>query len=373
MKTQILTALLLSAGIGCENAADSYLYYPDYSYPNPMTEPQTELRLELVGEYGESEDGLVFGQIADLAVSESGRLAVADPMSCLVWIIRIQADSWDTLGRCGDGPGEFRSPVAVAFLGDTLFVFDSQRMTVSRLAPGGEELSRMRLDLPSLGAMGVSDLFVDPSVGIVAGLHLLPNGLGSEHHQLVVFDAEDGKIVSRGLTVPRLAQSTRRQMIRYGALCGRVGSDGLPMVVTANTWAPQVVGIRGNSFEELFSIKLPIEWAIAREDPDRPGEWRNMAPLPSIECGEDYIVVSYRRQARSEDGRTRISSAVLVVLDRMGRTRAVIEEAYPPEVSQALLMIPEASIGDRVFFLANGLREYPVVREYRLVRDGRPT
>ncbi len=42
-----------------------------------------------------------------------------------------------TIGRGGEGPGEFRAPMALGFLGDTLWTYDRSLRRISYFAPGG--------------------------------------------------------------------------------------------------------------------------------------------------------------------------------------------------------------------------------------------
>jgi hypothetical protein len=104
---------------------DSHLFFTDVPYPRAPLSIDEAPRFELVREYGALEEGLVFGSISGLAVSEMGTLAVVDSYGCRIWLIDQRSGSGRTIGGCGDGPGEFRRPTVAAYSGDTLHVVDA--------------------------------------------------------------------------------------------------------------------------------------------------------------------------------------------------------------------------------------------------------
>jgi hypothetical protein len=75
----------------------------------------------LVGESGD-ENEIWFGGMGDIASLDAGHFAVLDPMQRRVLLIDSLGGLVTTLGREGDGPGEFRQPWAVASVGDALVV-----------------------------------------------------------------------------------------------------------------------------------------------------------------------------------------------------------------------------------------------------------
>ena len=78
------------------------------------------------------------GSIQDLDVTTDGRMVVLDGEATHLKILRPDATLLDTLGRQGQGPGEFQSPSTVEVArGDSIYVFDaaSERRTVFTLSP----------------------------------------------------------------------------------------------------------------------------------------------------------------------------------------------------------------------------------------------
>lgn len=74
-----------------------------------------------------------FGSIRDLDVTSKGRMVVLDGEATHLKVLRPHGSLLDTLGRAGQGPGEFQSPNTVEVArGDSVYVFDAEpnRLTV---------------------------------------------------------------------------------------------------------------------------------------------------------------------------------------------------------------------------------------------------
>lgn len=83
-----------------------------------------------------------------VAVDEAtGRVFVADRPNDRVVVFEPSGRYAGTLGRSGDGPGEFRNPVAVSMdPSGSLVVWDTGRRTLSRWSSGGDLLGEERPD-----------------------------------------------------------------------------------------------------------------------------------------------------------------------------------------------------------------------------------
>lgn len=80
----------------------------------------------LVGEAGD-EHGVWFGAIADIASLGGGEFAVLDHMQAQVALIDSVGRLVSTVGREGDGPGEFRWPWSLTTVGEALVIRDGRR------------------------------------------------------------------------------------------------------------------------------------------------------------------------------------------------------------------------------------------------------
>ncbi len=81
------------------------------------------------------------GSVQDLGVTTDGHMVVADREATHLKVLRPDGTLLDTLGRPGQGPGEFQDPSIVDVArGDSVYVFDNQlnRLTVFTPPPSAE-------------------------------------------------------------------------------------------------------------------------------------------------------------------------------------------------------------------------------------------
>lgn len=69
--------------------------------------------------------------VTALAVDDEGRLYVAQPMDARIVVFDSGGGSLTSLGREGDGPGEFRAPLQMGWVRDSLWVYDPPAGRVS--------------------------------------------------------------------------------------------------------------------------------------------------------------------------------------------------------------------------------------------------
>lgn len=357
------------AVLGC-GPDDAHLFFSDIPYPSSASSTGPDLTLELVQEWGDGEEGLTFGSITDLAVSQEGRLAILDRDGCRIWLINTSDGTWDTAGGCGEGPGEFRFATAASFLGDTLVVFDRLKAALVALSPSGDEIARYDLPLSELGALGLSDFHLNHDGNILAGLLLEPAGGSSHHLQIASFSELGGAVLSSGLSAPPIARQTQSLIERPSILC--VGPTPGPedMVFVANAWGPQVALLKRWGLDPVLSLRVPAEWARSREGDESHNHWVPFYPWPQTACGGRYAVASFRDQVPVSRGVWKVLSSVFVVADLRERTVSVLRQEAPLDSGSVFFMTPGTAFEDRFFFFANGFFDYPVVREYRLVVGG---
>lgn len=150
-----------------------------------IEEGALSLERDLLVSEGES---FYFGTILDVAPAADGRIYVADADAGHVKVLTSDGSLADTLGRKGEGPGEFQrlSQVTLA-RGDSLYVLDSRRRRVSVFAPSGQL------------ARGVS---VDPEQGFLQRIMVPENrsGLVLQHATFpLTGESERGTYVVRRL------------------------------------------------------------------------------------------------------------------------------------------------------------------------------
>ena len=80
-----------------------------------------------------------FGRIMSLAIDSRGRVVVADDLSHDLKVFELTGEFVATIGRSGEGPGEFNSPWQVQVgPGDSLYVWDPGRAAISVFGPDYE-------------------------------------------------------------------------------------------------------------------------------------------------------------------------------------------------------------------------------------------
>lgn len=80
-----------------------------------------------------------FSRIADLAVAEDGRIVVSDGVAQELRVYDASGEFERTIGRQGEGPGEFATaPMITGLAGDTIFVFDSRSSRVTAFLLTGD-------------------------------------------------------------------------------------------------------------------------------------------------------------------------------------------------------------------------------------------
>lgn len=125
-------------------------------------EPETGLHLDEVYEEEAALQAMKVGEIGDnapliglprsLALNSEGMLYISDFDNNEVHVVSAGGDSIDTLGRSGQGPGEFRNTSTITVgPSDSLFVRDSQRISVFGPAPQHEFAYSFHLPSPYNG------------------------------------------------------------------------------------------------------------------------------------------------------------------------------------------------------------------------------
>jgi hypothetical protein len=109
--------------------------------------------------------GLI-GSVNDMLVATDGRVYVADAQANVIHVVGSDGEMARTIGRAGQGPGEFNRPTNLSQKGDTLRVVDWQNGRLQMLSMNGEPVSTVRLErTPWPPVFGPTGLVVNPTVG----------------------------------------------------------------------------------------------------------------------------------------------------------------------------------------------------------------
>ena len=161
-----------------------------------LWEKQGDVAVKLIrrGEIGklEGEDNYLFARITDVAIDKNGDVFVADGQSAEIRKFNQSGEYIHTIGRKGEGPGEFRniSVMAVNSL-DQLIVFDNMAQRISIFSREGEFVKSTKLN--------IVNAWVDPAAIISVNDNFLLFGkIGDELDLFHEFDRNWTKIKSFG-------------------------------------------------------------------------------------------------------------------------------------------------------------------------------
>lgn len=123
------TTPLLLASCGSSDASPGGAFSSSWALEGP------DVRIGAV-----DDPDYAFPQVMDLAVGPDGSLYSLHRQESQVRRWTSDGQAAGTVGREGEGPGEFSRPSALGFFGDTLWVMDSRLYRVSFFTPDGEVL-----------------------------------------------------------------------------------------------------------------------------------------------------------------------------------------------------------------------------------------
>ena len=210
-----------------------------------------------------SAEGELLAQPRDIAVDPAGRLYVLDRYRREVLVLSAEGELEGTIGRPGQGPGEFSDPLFLAVRGDSLHVYDYGRLVTHVFSLEGSHLGQYRtptfgvpthMSFGDDGRIAYSGLGVPPRGGLVA---LLDH---SRQEQTVV-----GELLSEHVIPPRdlLERMQRRELpdfMRNSALPILAPNDAL-WVFLQTEGVLQLLG-RDGSLAARVEFRLPEMDAI---------------------------------------------------------------------------------------------------------------
>lgn len=147
-----------------------------------------------------------FGQISGLDVDENGDVYVLDSQARHVRVFDEAGTFLRTIGRSGQGPGEFRTPLMLAVLQDGLHVFDLGNRRIQRFDRDGHDQGTVPIVLED----GLSVPFrrlPDNQILRLWGPVLATPGDGQ--NDLLVRETIEGAVIDTVLTLPSILSRPR--------------------------------------------------------------------------------------------------------------------------------------------------------------------
>jgi hypothetical protein len=322
------------AQVGCEQALDSAQGFPDrefnFSYPvhdSIGTGSGPVPSVNKIHTWGLQSDS-PFGVINHATLMGDSLIAVADRVGCAIHILDIRAPDApaQTIGGCGDGPGELRGVMHLAFDGEALLATDLPRGRVHRLDAAGSPVEPAWLDLRTIsGAMSAT-------VDGVDGIYLAAPGRSFREVGRPAFLVHGWEPDAVHVSLdPAIQMASSANVLVSGAGCLARGGD---VVVVANHWLPEIALIARGPVV-LGRIHVPSEWATPRLDAG-PATWTPGSAPPIAVCSEGHAVVRYavHGQSDAQDQTRQVNLGYLVFLDLDGRrvSHVDISEARWPDL-----------------------------------------
>ena len=352
------TALLLPclALAACADAAphpDLFVGLGPVRVESPT--PDSSLVPVLVREYGSLSGEDSFGMLWDAVVRDDGSLVVADITNpCVLTVIdRPSGVVRGKLGRCGEGPGEFKLIMALATDADSLFVYDQELGRIIVLDPAGDEARRFQPEgvggpLNTLSHMAL----LDDSTMVVAR---------SQVGRASVEEIDRGAGGLRRVWFETPERADLAETIRHLSACARTGS-GPATIVAMNERVFEGAGVSADTGEER--LRFHTSFAELRDEGDGPSS-------SSVRCGASVALFRGTTPGPVEDlGGMVTFRAGVVVLEARG---------YDGTLRMRLIVEDEGSLlrggmggmrGDTLFLLNRTARIYPVVAEFVLRPGG---
>lgn len=322
-------------------------------HPEPAVSDST-WEAVVLREYGSLTGEISFGLVAGATIRHDGSLVVVDLADCsLVVIDRPAGTLRSRLGGCGQGPGEFTSPIrAVGTAADSLFVYEHGGAHIVVLDSIGVETRRIPVLIPGESIGTISHLEVlDDSTLLVAR-----EFVGRATVETIDRDTGD----PRDVLVELLAKGIYEDWIRHLAACVQPSTRD-PTIVALNEWVFEGVGLSANTRTERFHFLT--SFADLRDD----GEGGTTSA--DVRCGSS--VALFRGTTPGGPSETTETGIVFqragaVVLEARAydgtlRMRKIIRDKESP-----LRGGVGAIAGDTVFFISNRTRDHPVVAEVLL-------
>ncbi len=216
-----LAGLLAGLSVCLVSCAEP-LDFPDWTIPVPegsriieyapvSLEERTE-RIEFIEDLVLGEDDTDpnqnFYRPSGVAVDASGRLFIVDMGNHRVQVFDADGSFVASLGRAGQGPGEFAEPTSATVIGDRLLVFDRENMRISMWSTEGEHLGELGVGPPLRSIRflaGVVPASGAPAIGAETGhavIHFSPFGGLDDQSFAIGTLGLDGRMIHEFIDLP---------------------------------------------------------------------------------------------------------------------------------------------------------------------------
>lgn len=208
---------------------------------------------------GSFPEGLAF--VSGVRELADGRVIVADPLGRVVLRLDLAAGTADTLGRVGQGPGEYRQPDQVfALPGDSTLLVDLGNGRLAVIGPDGSFAGTMPITQRDPTGDGVFTSILPKSVDGSGKIYFQPSSFGAQESvaadsaPVCRFDRATGQIDTLVTVKTRERRSSTRSQ-----------GGGVARIVRPVPLSPQddwAVGVDGR-LAVVRSLDYHVDWVLA--------------------------------------------------------------------------------------------------------------
>lgn len=312
--------------------------------------------------YGAMEGPLAFGLVIAVAAGEDGVLAVADMMSCSITLVeRPEGRFIRSIGRCGEGPAEFRQIRAMAFHGDSLLVYDQGRASIAILDSTGTEIGRTRAPGSGTSAIAAMDLLDDSTMLVSLERLNGEQSAASDVLELVgLLDIPTGEIREWvAADAPLSTVGPQRTIRRMTACLHRDRST--PLVALANSWSFEGIGIALPGRTEVFHFLSEVGMVPQQRDDGSwaPGNW-----WTGVWCGESGALFRMTKLGASVPRQA--SHPEETFFEMRSYDGSLLFRTSVTDSTSPLHSLVGAMLGDTLFVARGAPEGYPIITEFLL-------
>jgi hypothetical protein len=263
------------------------------------------------------------GAVQDVAMWD-GRIAVADRLGKNIKVFGSGGDLQFTLGRVGDGPGEFRYPLALGIVeGGRLAALDMALGRVYMYREGGEIDRSFSFNGVFTGDMAVLSGGRELAIGTRIRVPADSAGLDSSDpsSQIIHVFSLDG---SRREGLGALPEPRSRAETPFMGM--RLATDGERAIAWGTVGRPQIM-VRAGEGDDVDTLTVPgiepVDWSEAPEDAGELFEWVMDYPLlTGLSMDEDWLIARFQ----GGDGRRGQEWYQYAVIPMSRPTEAIVTE-----------------------------------------------